>query len=126
MKEYKNEEEFLKDYNPNAYERPSITSDVLLFSVADGTQTNYRKLKTSNEYSLIEFRLETGRTNQIRVQMASVGHPVVGDRKYGLGVSTIMNSLALHAHLLVFEHPVSHQKMTFKLPIPKEFMKVFR
>lgn len=88
--------------------------------------THYRKLKTSNEYSLIELRLETGRTNQIRVQMASVGHPVVGDRKYGLGVSTIMNRLALHAHLLVFEHPVSHQKMKFKLPIPKEFMKVFR
>ena len=45
MKEYKSEEEFLKDYNPNDYERPSITSDVLLFSVSDGIQTNYRKLK---------------------------------------------------------------------------------
>ena len=45
MKEYKSEEEFLKDYNPNDYERPSITSDVLLFSVSDGVQTNYRKLK---------------------------------------------------------------------------------
>ena len=45
MKEYKSEEDFLKDYNPNDYERPSITSDVLLFSVSDGIQTNYRKLK---------------------------------------------------------------------------------
>jgi ADP-ribose pyrophosphatase YjhB (NUDIX family) len=45
MKEYKSEEQFLKDYNPNDYERPSITSDVLLFSVSSGIQTNYRKLK---------------------------------------------------------------------------------
>ena len=43
MKEYKNEEEFLKDYDPNQFERPSITSDIILFSVSDGVQTNYRK-----------------------------------------------------------------------------------
>ena len=45
MKEYKSEEEFLKDYNPNEFERPSVTSDIILFSVSDGVQTNYRKLK---------------------------------------------------------------------------------
>jgi len=75
---------------------------------------------------LIELRLETGRTNQIRVQMSSIGHPVVGDRKYGSGVSPIMNRLALHAHLLAFEHPITQQKMVFELPIPREFVKVFR
>lgn len=88
--------------------------------------THYRKVESNNDFSLIELHLETGRTNQIRVQMSSIGHPVVGDRKYGSGVSPIMNRLALHAHLLAFEHPITQQKMVFELPIPKEFVKVFR
>jgi len=88
--------------------------------------THYKKIKSNDEFSLIELRLETGRTNQIRVQMSSIGHPVVGDRKYGSGVSPIMNRLALHAHLLAFEHPITQQKMVFELPIPREFVKVFR
>lgn len=88
--------------------------------------THYRKVESNNDFSLIELHLETGRTNQIRVQMSSIGHPVVGDRKYGSGVSPIINRLALHAHLLAFEHPITQQKMVFELPIPKEFVKVFR
>lgn len=88
--------------------------------------THYKKIKSNDDFSLIELRLETGRTNQIRVQMSTIGHPVVGDRKYGSGVSPIMNRLALHAHLLAFEHPVAQQKMVFELPIPREFVKVFR
>ena len=88
--------------------------------------THYKKIKSNDDFSLIELRLETGRTNQIRVQMSTIGHPVVGDRKYGSGVSPIMNRLALHAHLLAFEHPVTQQKMVFELPIPREFVKVFR
>lgn len=88
--------------------------------------THYRKVESNNDFSLIELHLETGRTNQIRVQMSSIGHPVVGDRKYGSGVSSIINRLALHAHLLAFEHPITQQKMVFELPIPKEFVKVFR
>ena len=56
MKEYKNEEEFLKDYDPNKFDRLSLTTDILIFSVSDGVQENYRKLNRKyfggNEYGI--------------------------------------------------------------------------
>lgn len=109
-------------------ENPKTTRVYSSFTDNGGKKsiTHYEKLQNNADYSLIELRLETGRTNQIRVQMASIGHPVVGDRKYGNGVSPVMNRLALHAHLLAFNHPVTRQKMSFELPVPKEFFKVFR
>ena len=76
-------------------------------------------------YSLVELHLETGRTNQIRVHLASKGCPVVGDRKYGHGneISPI-DRLCLHAKVLAFIHPVTEQTVRFESPVPKEFNRV--
>ena len=78
------------------------------------------------EYSLVELNLETGRTNQIRVHMASMGHPVVGDRKYGNGnESSPIDRLCLHARTLEFIHPMTEKKVRFEASTPKEFARIF-
>lgn len=77
-------------------------------------------------FSLVELNLETGRTNQIRVHMQSIGHPVVGDRKYGHGnESSPIDRLCLHARTLEFIHPMTEKKVRFEAAMPKEFMKPF-
>ena len=103
--------------------------------------TNYEVLKeTANTslplpnkggLSLVELHLETGRTNQIRVHLASIGHPVIGDRKYGHGNDTVLatallqtktDRLCLHARVLEFIHPVTEQTLHFETPVPKSFV----
>ena len=76
--------------------------------------------------SLLELHLETGRTNQIRVHLASMGHPVVGDRKYGHGLDySPVDRLCLHAKVLAFIHPATEKKVRFEAPVPKEFNRLF-
>ena len=84
--------------------------------------------------SLVECQLETGRTHQIRVHMASIGHPLIGDRDYGLNFRTKANTLpqplagkvkvfsrqALHARVLGFTHPVTNEPMRFETPPPED------
>lgn len=95
--------------------------------------TNYKTLRVSGQnsefssqiYSLVELHLETGRTNQIRVHLASKGCPVVGDRKYGHGnESSPIDRLCLHAKVLAFIHPVTEKTVRFESPVPKEFNRV--
>lgn len=86
--------------------------------------THYHRLRSNKNLSLVEMKLETGRKNQIRVQMADLGHPVAGDLKYGNGYNPI-HRLALHAYRLNFIHPKTHENMVFETPIPLEFTKVF-
>ena len=96
--------------------------------------TNYKVLRTAKGdgleakgYSLVELHLETGRTNQIRVHLASKGCPVVGDRKYGHGnESSPIDRLCLHAKVLEFIHPVTEKKVRFESPVPKEFNRVLQ
>jgi 23S rRNA pseudouridine1911/1915/1917 synthase len=90
--------------------------------------------KTKPVASLIECELETGRTHQIRVHLASIGHPVIGDRAYGSGFATKAALLpeparalaaafprqALHAWLLGFEHPATGDVMRFESPLPAD------
>ena len=92
--------------------------------------THYKVVKETTDdnenqdanYSLVELNLETGRTNQIRVHMQSIGHPVVGDRKYGHGnESSPVDRLCLHARTLEFIHPMTEKKVRFEAPAPKEF-----
>ena len=72
--------------------------------------------------SLVALNLETGRTNQIRVHLASIGHPVVSDRKYGHGNTFApVDRLCLHARILEFIHPATEQVVHFETPVPKEF-----
>jgi 23S rRNA pseudouridine1911/1915/1917 synthase len=87
--------------------------------------TEYRVTQSANNYSLIELNLHTGRKNQIRVHMQHIGHPVVGDDKYGSKKNPIKR-LALHAHTLVFKHPVSGKEMRFDSPVPRSFHQLLR
>lgn len=86
--------------------------------------THYHTLKTTPRCSLVELKLETGRKNQIRVHMQDIGHPVLGDRKYGDGNDPI-GRLCLHAYRLDFYHPRTGEVMNFETPFPREFMKFF-
>lgn len=100
--------------------------------VDDGGQiaiTNYqvRRTNSDNTHALVELHLETGRTNQIRVHLASIGCPVTGDRKYGHGNSSSpIDRLCLHAQVLQFIHPLTEQTMRFETPIPAPFSKLTR
>lgn len=87
--------------------------------------THYKVIKSNDEYSLLELHLETGRTNQIRVHMASVGHPVVSDRKYGSGKIPPIDRLGLHARILEFIHPATEETVHFETPVPREFLHIF-
>ena len=82
--------------------------------------THFHVLARSPRYSLVEYRLETGRKNQIRVHSADMGHPVCGDVKYGNG-DDIIGRLCLHAYILCFYHPVTHRQMEFATTIPPAF-----
>ncbi len=82
--------------------------------------THYHTLKATEDYSLVEMRLETGRKNQIRVHMQDINHPVVGDIKYGVGGSPL-GRLCLHAFRLYLYHPVTGERMEFETPIPTPF-----
>ena len=87
--------------------------------------THFYTLETQANYSLVQFSLETGRKNQIRVHAADIGHPVCGDVKYGNGDNPI-GRLCLHAYVLCFYHPVTHEKMEFSTPIPQSFIQGLR
>ena len=87
--------------------------------------TNYITLKRNKECSLVELRLQTGRTNQIRVHMKELGHPIVGDEKYG-NKSYKAKRLCLHAKSLCFYHPVTNEMMKFNSDIPDVFIKMIK
>lgn len=87
--------------------------------------THYRVLESLGQFALIEARLETGRTHQIRVHMRSIGHPLVGDPLYGPSRDPFhANGQMLHAGLLGFCHPRTKQYMEFYAAPPKEFQRV--
>lgn len=87
--------------------------------------THFHVLNRRNGYSLVEYKLETGRKNQIRVHSTDMGHPVCGDAKYGCGDDPV-GRLCLHAYVLCFRHPVTHEAMTFETPIPASFLRIFK
>lgn len=87
--------------------------------------THYRTIKRANGYSLMELHLETGRKNQIRVHMQDLGHPIIGDGRYGLEDNNPIGRLALHAFKLCFYHPITGETMRFETPYPPEFKKLF-
>lgn len=87
--------------------------------------THYHTLKTNDDFSLVELKLETGRKNQIRVHMQDLGHPVAGDVKYGNGRNPI-GRLALHAFRLNFYHPRTREFMNFETPFPTPFVRLFQ
>ena len=87
--------------------------------------TRFNVLKRANGLSLVEFSLDTGRKNQIRVHASEMGHPISGDRKYGAKESRL-HRLCLHARTLRFAHPVTRRDMRFELPVPTRFLQAVR
>ena len=95
--------------------------------------THYKTLKPLKDAALVECRLETGRTHQVRVHMASIGHPLLGDPVYGRvrpAHREVLKALgfhrqALHAAELGFVHPVSKENLSFKSPVPSDIQELF-
>ena len=81
--------------------------------------THYKTLRKNEYFSMIELNLETGRKNQIRVQLQHIECPIAGDKKYG-AQTNLIRRIALHAHELVFIHPVTGNTIQFKSPIPEK------
>ena len=104
--------------------------------VADGrgkhAVTHYRTLESLRDAAIVECRLETGRTHQVRVHMASIGHPLLGDPAYGRTRLVHREALtqlgfarqALHARTLGFQHPVSKENLSFESPIPSDILEL--
>lgn len=88
--------------------------------------THFKVLERFGEYTLVECKLETGRTHQIRVHMTSIGHPLVNDPKYGPKKSSpfAIQGQALHSLQLTLTHPVTKEKITFTAPVPSDMEKI--
>jgi 23S rRNA pseudouridine1911/1915/1917 synthase len=87
--------------------------------------SNYRVVKRSSAYSMVEVKLDTGRKNQIRVHMSDLGHPIIGDAKYGAKKNPIRR-LGLHAMNIVFKHPTTGKMLEFVSPVPPRFNEMFK
>ena len=83
--------------------------------------TRFQVLERFGDYTLVELTLETGRTHQIRVHMAYIGHPVAGDPLYGPRKTLKGKGQFLHAETLGFTHPITGELMTFSAPLPDIF-----
>jgi len=107
---------------PIARALPSI----ILRKVAPNGQpalTHYRTDKTNGRFSLLELELSTGRTHQIRVHMAYLGHPLLGDELYGGNMDYIQHQ-ALHAFRLRFQHPMNGKELVITAPPPADFLRI--
>ncbi len=100
----------------------SENSDGYVFSSEDGKKaiTNYKVMKKGEDYSLLDVKIETGRKNQIRVHLKELGHPILGDMKYG-EKSKKIKRLALHAYRFDFVHPVTKKRVNIECRKPNEF-----
>lgn len=89
--------------------------------LADGRQasTSYQVLKRFKEFTLLEVKIGTGRTHQIRVHLASIGHPVVGDKLYGAPASAL-GRYFLHARQITFTSPSTGERITLAAPLPED------
>src|SRR5690606_28741090 len=76
--------------------------------------------------SLVSARLETGRTHQVRIHLAELGHPVLGDHLYGRGAGPLAPRLALHAHRLALRHPVTGERLSFEAPLADDLERLRR
>ena len=89
-------------------------------------RTHFRVIERFRGFTLVECRLETGRTHQIRVHMRYIGHPVAGDEKYGYRKTLKTGGQLLHAHQLEFIHPRTKEKVVVEAPLPDDFAAVLK
>ena len=87
--------------------------------------TNYQVVKKTEKYTVVDIDLLTGRTNQVRIHFQSIGHPLLGDFKFGIRkeFKIKMKRTALHAYSISFPHPANHQLMTLTAPVPPDLHK---
>ena len=90
---------------------------------AERAITHYKAIKRTRGYTLVEFILQTGKKNQIRVQSANQGHPLLGDKKYG-AKSDPLGRLALHASYLEIPHPYTRKPLKLVSPLPPNFKRI--
>ena len=89
--------------------------------------THFKVLKRYDKYTLLEIKIDTGRTHQIRVHMAEIGHPVVGDSVYSNGKNEFgVEGQMLHAKSLDFKHPITQKQMHLEAELPEYFKEVLR
>lgn len=87
--------------------------------------TEFKVIKKYSEYTYIQLRIKTGRTHQIRVHMAEIGYPIVGDTVYSNGKNPFnVTGQMLHAKVLEFRHPTTKKMVRFEAPLPKYFENV--
>ena len=105
--------------------RETETHLVYIASGGDGKRavTNYKVRKKNDSYALVDINIETGRKNQIRVHMSSLGCPIAGDKKYGAKTNPA-HRLCLHANKLVIVHPFTGREITFESLVPKKMLKI--
>ncbi|CAM2887795.1 RluA family pseudouridine synthase [Paenibacillus taichungensis] len=100
------------------------TNDRKMYTVTERNSkhavTHFTVTERINDYTLLELKLETGRTHQIRVHMKFIGHPLVGDPTYGRNKGIKMQGQALHAAILGFVHPTTGEYLEFTAPLPQD------
>ena len=110
---------------PIARKENSIIERCIDYANGDTAITHYDLIKIiNNSYSLVHFVLETGRTHQIRVHSAYIGHSILGDTLYGKP-SNLINRQALHAHKVTFIHPITKETMILEAELPEDMMILF-
>ena len=103
-----------KSLKATVFPRPTLdTKEALL---------DYEVIKTSATISQLDIHLHTGRFHQIRAQLAFIGHPIVGDNKYGANSALPEGHLALHARRMIFNHPTSKEEVTIDCPCPHDWL----
>ena len=103
--------------------KPTSIIERMVIASGQIARTRYKTLQTNGTYSLLEIELETGRTHQIRVHLAYIGHSILGDDLYG-GSLNLIDHQALHACKLIFIHPVTHENITITCDIPLDMKRI--
>lgn len=87
--------------------------------------THFKVLKRFNDYTLLEIKIDTGRTHQIRVHMAEIKHPVIGDTVYSNGKNKFgVKGQMLHAKQIEFTHPTTGERLKIEAPLPRQFTEI--
>ncbi len=101
----------------------TVEGSMIRRAVMEGGQTattHYDSLAVYGDYTLLSLTLDTGRTHQIRVHMAHLGHPLVGDFLYGIENQSLISRPALHSHRLTLRHPITREMLTWEVPLPED------
>lgn len=110
---------------PLARKPGTIIERMVDFENGETAITHYQLIKEANGHSLVSLKLETGRTHQIRIHMKHIGFPLIGDYLYNPDME-YMSRQAPHSHRLVFNHPITGERMEFVAPLPEDMVRVIR